>query len=123
MISQAFIINDNKVLMVKQYVERGDIVWNLPGGGIEKGETSKEAAIIEVKEETGYDIKLIKLMLKNDFKYTYLANIIGGQMRIDKENPDNEDIIDAAWVRVSDIEKWDNYTKPILKLYNDNLLK
>lgn len=62
-------------------------------------------------------------MLKNDFKYTYLANIIGGQMRIDKENPDNEDIIDAAWVRVSDIEKWDNYTKPILKLYNDNLLK
>lgn len=39
MISQAFIIENDKVLMVKQYVERGDIVWNFPGGGIEMGET------------------------------------------------------------------------------------
>lgn len=45
MISQAFIINDNKVLMAKQYVERGDIVWNFPGNGIKTGETPKEAAI------------------------------------------------------------------------------
>ncbi|MFC4322963.1 NUDIX hydrolase [Litchfieldia salsa] len=43
MISQAIIIKDNKLLMVKQYVQRGDIVWNFPGGGIERNETPEQA--------------------------------------------------------------------------------
>ena len=41
MISQAIIIQDEHVLMVKQYVERGDIVWNFPGGGVEEYETPR----------------------------------------------------------------------------------
>ena len=121
MISQAFIINEKKVLMVWQHVERGDIVWNFPGGGIEKGETPEEAAVREVKEETGYSVRLLKLMLKSSFKYTYLATITGGHLRIDKDNPDNADIVDAAWVGVNDKEKWDSYTMPVLKLYNDSI--
>lgn len=52
MISQAFVIDNDKVLMVKQFVQRGDIVWNFPGGGIEKDETPEEACIREVMEET-----------------------------------------------------------------------
>jgi len=36
MISQALITRNDKVLMVRQHVQRGDIVWNFPGGGIEK---------------------------------------------------------------------------------------
>lgn len=39
MIAQAFVIEGDKVLMVRQHVERGDLVWNFPGGGIEEGET------------------------------------------------------------------------------------
>ena len=34
--------------------------WNLPGGGIEKGETAEEAVVRETFEETGFTIKLIK---------------------------------------------------------------
>ena len=53
MIAQAVIIKDDHLLMVRQYVERGDIVWNYPGGGIEGNETSEIACIREVKEKTG----------------------------------------------------------------------
>jgi len=56
MIAQAFIYENGKVLMVKQHVKRGDIVWNFPGGGIKENETAEEACIREVKEETGYNI-------------------------------------------------------------------
>lgn len=43
LIAQALIVNGNKVLMVKQFVERGYIVWNFPGGGIESEERPEEA--------------------------------------------------------------------------------
>ena len=117
MIAQVFIKKNNKVLMVRQYVERGDIVWNFPGGGIEAGETPEGAAIREAKEETGYDVRIIELLFSNGRKYTYVAEVIGGELRIDKDNPDNEDIIDVAWVDVDDVEKWDNFTLPILEMY------
>jgi 8-oxo-dGTP pyrophosphatase MutT (NUDIX family) len=52
---------EGKLLLVKQRHEGRDI-WMLPGGAIEEGETSAEAAIREVKEETGLDIKVGRLI-------------------------------------------------------------
>lgn len=34
------------------------ILWDLPGGGIEKGEDGATAAVRETHEETGYEIKI-----------------------------------------------------------------
>ncbi|MEG2200108.1 MAG: NUDIX hydrolase, partial [Anaerovorax sp.] len=52
---------DGKILMVRQSHE-GRSIWMAPGGGIEAGETSAEAAVREVKEETGLDIKIGNLL-------------------------------------------------------------
>lgn len=55
---RVILTNDKKeILMVKQHHEDKDI-WMVPGGGIEAGENSIEAAIREVKEETGLDIEV-----------------------------------------------------------------
>ncbi|XXM70788.1 NUDIX hydrolase [Lysinibacillus sphaericus] len=120
MIAQALVTQQNKILMVKQYVQRGDIVWNYPGGSIEEGETPEQACIREVKEETGYDIKIVRLLFKNSTKHTFIAEIAGGELYVDLDNEVNSDIIDAAWIAIDDKDKFDNYTAPLLNLLKSN---
>jgi len=113
--SQAVIIKDNKILMVRQYVERGDIVWNFPGGGIEEGESPEYSCVREVKEETGYDVEVRRLLCEEEDKYTYIVEIVDGKLQLDKNMKYDEDIIEVAWINVNDEEKFDTYTRPIME--------
>ena len=46
--------------------------WGFPGGAIELGETPQMAAIREIKEETGLDVEIIKLIgVYTDFDVQY----------------------------------------------------
>lgn len=59
---KAYIVNDSgEVLLVK---ETGRDAWDLPGGGMDHGETIHQALARELKEEIGYE---------NDFSYQPLA--------------------------------------------------
>jgi 8-oxo-dGTP pyrophosphatase MutT (NUDIX family) len=117
LISQALIIQDGKVLMVRQYVQRGDLVWNFPGGGIESTETPEQACVREIKEETGYDIRIDKLLYSHGNKYTFIARIIRGELFLDKTREYNEDLIEVAWVELNDESRFDTYTKPIIDMH------
>jgi 8-oxo-dGTP pyrophosphatase MutT (NUDIX family) len=44
-----------EVLLAARRTRRGEVVWGLPKGLVEKGESFEEAAIREVREETGFD--------------------------------------------------------------------
>lgn len=56
-ISAVYIEWNNKILLLhRQESKFQGNKWGIPGGKVHKGETPLQAAIREVKEETGYDI-------------------------------------------------------------------
>lgn len=55
--AKGIIILDNKILILRiQNDCGGEGKWDLPGGGIEKGESPEDALRREVKEETNLDL-------------------------------------------------------------------
>lgn len=82
--------DEERILMVKQeHPER--TVWMVPGGGIEEGETAAEAAVREMKEETGLDITVGPMIFHVEevserrgqrFVNFFLAEICGGELHL-----------------------------------------
>lgn len=100
---------DGKFLMVQEKKLAAYGLWNLPAGRVDKGEKLREAAIREVKEETGYKIKLYdELVVIHDdgdraVKHVFVGKIIGGELRIPKD-----EIISAKWYTWEEIKKLKN---------------
>lgn len=70
-VAVAVIINKkNQVLIARRgtHQHQGD-KWEFPGGKIEKGETSKEALIREIREEVGIIITSVEFMLEISHVY------------------------------------------------------
>lgn len=58
----ACVWRDGKVLLVERGKEPWKGKWSLPGGGLEFGETVREAAARELAEETGVTADLVRLV-------------------------------------------------------------
>ena len=84
--------DENRMLMVCQHHEDRDI-WMVPGGGIEEGESSLEAAVREVEEETGLDIEVQKLLWHVEevsergqrFVNFFLGEMTGGTLELGED--------------------------------------
>ncbi|MDI0296726.1 NUDIX hydrolase [Clostridioides difficile] len=89
------ITDDNKVVLVKQFrkpIEKP--IFEIPAGKLEKNESPKECAERELKEETGYSAKNIKLIHKfftsagfsNEIMFVYLATgLTPGENNLDAD--------------------------------------
>ena len=74
----AAILSNGKILMVCHQTST-HTYWTLPGGGWQEGETLEETAVREVKEESGLNVRVVKLLFEEDYaygmSYCYLAEL------------------------------------------------
>ncbi|MGB7128641.1 MAG: NUDIX hydrolase [Candidatus Rhabdochlamydia sp.] len=88
---RAAIFESNQILLVK---ERSDGLWSLPGGWADVNLSPKENMLREIREETGFECSIIKLICVCDkrkdpvlskWPYIYdlffLCSIIGGKVK------------------------------------------
>lgn len=102
---------DKNVLLVKNKGS-GASYYTLPGGAVEKGETLEEAAIREVKEETGLDVQIDGIFTVSEaffeerghhaIFFTFMGIIIGGEINISIP----EEIEEVTWMNSQQAEKF-----------------
>lgn len=69
--------DDGKILLVRQYREAIDrIATEIPAGGINRGETSLQAAARELEEETGYRAKRVSPLLSEITAIAYSNEVV-----------------------------------------------
>jgi 8-oxo-dGTP diphosphatase len=107
------IIQKNKILLSKQWDG-----YDFPGGGIHIGETIEEALLREVKEETGLNIKVGKILtcetsffkLPKNGKYIhslllyYLCHVTSGELSTEFLSGDEKNYVDMPeWIDLAKI--------------------
>jgi ADP-ribose pyrophosphatase YjhB (NUDIX family) len=95
---RAVIFKEDKILMVR---EKTDGKWALPGGWADIGLTPSEVVVKEVEEESGFDVRAIKMIgvfdkkchphppsLHHTYKLFILCEITGGNPKTGIETSD-----------------------------------
>lgn len=106
------ILKNNEVLLIKENKPSAIHKWNFPSGRIEHKEDILNAACREVKEETGFDVKLtgttgvynfISRTNNQVILFHFTGEIIGGSLKFEEA-----EIIDSKWIKVCDIMDLDD---------------
>lgn len=103
------LIEDSKLLLVKQKVHAEGRDWSLPGGRVDAGEKLDEAIVREMFEETGLTVEVVKLLYLCDktdsappiLHITFLLSRICGEIKLPTNEFDENPINDVRFVEFS----------------------
>jgi 8-oxo-dGTP pyrophosphatase MutT (NUDIX family) len=89
---------------------RGRMLWSLPKGHVEQGETVEQAAVREVAEETGIDSAVVAALGSIDYWFVtedrrvhktvhhFLLRAVGGEL-----SDADVEVTEVAWVPLADL--------------------
>ncbi|WP_329088143.1 NUDIX hydrolase [Streptosporangium sp. NBC_01469] len=109
----AVVVDDRGRILMQRRTDNG--LWALPGGGMDLTESVPQAAVREVKEETGYDVEVTGMVglytdarhiiaysdgeVRRQFNVCLTARVVGGALAISDESTD------VRWVSREEIDK------------------
>jgi ADP-ribose pyrophosphatase YjhB (NUDIX family) len=98
--SSAIVTDDRNRILLQRRTDSGN--WALPGGTMDIGETFAESAIREVKEETGFDVRIDRIVgiysdpghvfayddgeVRQEFSICLACSITGGSLHVSNES-------------------------------------
>jgi mutator protein MutT len=100
------------VALIGRLDRRGRLLWSLPKGHIEEGETPEQTAVREVAEETGISSTVVRPLGTIDFWFVadnrrihktvhhFLMQATDGEL----SDADGE-VTEVAWVRLEELEE------------------
>lgn len=127
--ASAVVLNDQGHILLHRRSDNN--LWSLPGGALDLGESIKDTIIREVKEETGFDVDVIRVIgiytnpnhvieytdgeVRQQFSVCFECRIIGGKLEISSESKElrfftideilNLDLHPAQKIRIEDYLK------------------
>ena len=94
-----------RIALISHRDRRGRVVWSLPKGHVEAGETFEEAAVREVFEETGVRAEVVASLRPVEFNFLaedrvvhktvhhFILQAVGGEI-----SSDSPEVLTAEWV-------------------------
>lgn len=115
------IVHDERGVLLAHWHDHRNGGWTLPGGGMEPGEHPEATVVREVREETGYDVRVDALIGVGSIliagadrlagpgrdlqglRIVYRCSIVGGQLEIEQ----NGSTDDVQWFALDEITRLD----------------
>ena len=101
----------HRAVLIGRLDRGGSLLWSLPKGHVEDGETYPETAVREVKEETGISARVLQPLGEIDYWFIadgrrvhktvhhFLLEAIGGELC-----DEDDEVTEVAWVPLGGLE-------------------
>ena len=119
------LIENNEILLVQQKLS-DKRNWSLPGGRLERGETLSQGLIREMKEETGPDVEIVRMLYLCDvaassntiLHITFLIKRIGGEIELPSNEFDENPIHDVKFIPISELVQY-GFSEKFIQVIRD----
>ena len=119
------LIEDDQILLVQQKLS-DKRNWSLPGGRLERGETLSQGLIREMKEETGLDVEIVRMLYLCDvaassntiIHITFLLRRLGGEIELPTNEFVENPIHEVKFVPISELAQY-GFSEKFIQVIND----